>query len=102
MSNCGQSDTEVQWTICFIYLIHINSNKRKCIFCNSTCYGPKRNTEISAIIIQLQDEEKQNELENLNVVLYDNNTLNVRNGEKVMAAGELHVVQGARWQCQDE
>ena len=32
-----------------------DDNKRKCISCNSTCYGPKRNTEISAMIIQLQD-----------------------------------------------
>ena len=64
-----------------------------CILVTRLGYGPKRNTEVSAMIIQLQDVEKQNELENLNVVLFDNNTLNVRNGEKAMVAGELHVVQ---------
>jgi hypothetical protein len=31
---------------------------------------------------QLQDEEKQNALESLNAVLFDSDTLNVRNGEK--------------------
>ena len=45
------------------------------------------------MIIQLQDVEKQNELECLNVVLFDNNTVDVRNGEKAMVAGTLHVVQ---------
>ena len=41
----------------------------------------------------MQDVEKQNELECLNVVLFDNNTVDVRNGEKAMVAGTLHVVQ---------
>ena len=45
------------------------------------------------MIIQLQDEEKQNYLENLDVVLFDNDTVNVCNGEKVMVVGELNVVQ---------
>ena len=90
----GQSDTEVYNPPLFSQPRSFSSNnKRKCVFCNLIGYGPKRNTEVSAMIIQLQDEEKQNELENLNVVLYDTNTLNVRNGEKVMVAGELHVVQ---------
>ncbi|MGC2427696.1 MAG: AAA family ATPase, partial [Nitrososphaeraceae archaeon] len=93
-SSCGQSDTEVYNPPLFSQPRSFSSNnKRKCVFCNLIGYGPKRNTEVSAMIIQLQDEEKQNELENLNVVLYDTNTLNVRNGEKVMVAGELHVVQ---------
>ena len=41
------------------------------------------------MIIQLQDEEKQNELESLNVVLFDDHTVDVRNGEKAMIIGEL-------------
>ena len=94
MLNCSQSDTEVYNPPLFSQPRSFSSNnKRKCVFCNLIGYGPKRNTEVSAMIIQLQDEEKQNELENLNVVLSDTNTLNVRNGEKVMVAGELHVVQ---------
>ena len=91
-SSSGQSDAEIHDPPLFYIPIFL-SNKRKCPSCGLTSYGPKHNTEVSAMIIQLQDEEKQNELENLNVVLYDTNTLNVRNGEKVMVAGELHVVQ---------
>ena len=41
----------------------------------------------------MQDEEKQNALESLNVVLFDKDTLNVRNGEKATVIGDLHVVQ---------
>ena len=93
-SRCGQSDTELYNPPLFAQpRSYSNSNKRKCVSCNSITYGPKRNTEISAMIIQLQDEKKQNELENLNVVLFDSNTLNVRNCEKAMVAGELHVIQ---------
>ena len=93
-SNCGQSDTESHSPLLFSLPNSIsNSNKRKCISCNSASYGLKHHSEVSAMIIQLQDVEKQNELENLNVVLFDNNTFNVRNGEKAMIAGELHVIQ---------
>lgn len=45
------------------------------------------------MIIQLQDEEKQNDLESLSVVLFDKDTVDVRNGEKAMIMGELYVVQ---------
>ena len=45
------------------------------------------------MIIQVQDEKKQNELESLNVVLFDHNTVDVRNGEKAVVIGNLHVVQ---------
>jgi DNA replicative helicase MCM subunit Mcm2 (Cdc46/Mcm family) len=66
---------------------------RKCPSCGQSTYGPSKHQEKSAIIIQMQDEEKQNALESLNVVLFDRDTLNIRNGEKAMALGELHVVQ---------
>lgn len=52
-----------------------------------------RHKEISAITIQLQDDKKHNDLESLNVVLFDNDTLDVRNGYKVLVTGQLHVVQ---------
>jgi DNA replicative helicase MCM subunit Mcm2 (Cdc46/Mcm family) len=45
------------------------------------------------MIIQLQDDKKQNDLESLSVVLFDNDTLDVKNGEKVTVTGNLHVVQ---------
>ena len=93
-SNCGQSDSESHNPPLFSLPSFLsNNNKRKCVSCSSASYGPKHHSEVSAMIIQLQDEEKQNELENLNVVLFDNNTFNVRNGEKAMVAGELHVIQ---------
>jgi DNA replicative helicase MCM subunit Mcm2 (Cdc46/Mcm family) len=66
---------------------------KKCPNCNESTYGPHKHEEKSAIIIQLQDEEKQNALESLNVVLFENDTLNVRNGEKATVTGDLHVVQ---------
>jgi replicative DNA helicase Mcm len=66
---------------------------RKCPSCGGSTYGPSKHQEKSAILIQMQDEEKQNALESLNVVLFDRDTLNIRNGEKAMALGELHVVQ---------
>jgi DNA replicative helicase MCM subunit Mcm2 (Cdc46/Mcm family) len=66
---------------------------RKCPNCNESTYGPHHHEEKSAIIIQLQDEEKQNALESLNVVLFEKDTLNVRNGEKATVTGDLYVVQ---------
>ncbi len=66
---------------------------KKCPSCNESTYGPHGHEEKSAITIQLQDEEKQNALESLNVVLFEKDTLNVRNGEKATVTGDLHVVQ---------
>lgn len=93
-SNCGQSDTERYDPPLFSLPNSLsNSRKQKCISCGAASYSPKHHNEISALIIQLQDVEKQNELECLNVVLFDNNTIDVRNGEKAMVTGTLHVVQ---------
>ncbi len=93
-SNCGQSDTEQYNPPLFSLPNSLsNSRKQKCISCSAASYSPKHHNEISALIIQLQDVEKQNELECLNVVLFDSNTVDVRNGEKAMVAGTLHVVQ---------
>ena len=94
-SNCGQSDI-IQHTPPLFSLPSslFNSNRRRCNSCGeSSCYGPRRNVEISAMIIQIQDEKKQNELESLNVVLFDHDTVDVRNGEKAFVIGNLHVVQ---------
>jgi hypothetical protein len=92
-SNCSQSNTERHIPPLFSLPSSL-SNRRKCYSCGeSSCYGPIRNNEISAMVIQIQDEEKQNELESLNVVLFDHNTVNVRNGEKAFVMGNLHVVQ---------
>jgi DNA replicative helicase MCM subunit Mcm2 (Cdc46/Mcm family) len=66
---------------------------KKCPSCNESTYGPHKYEEKSAIIVQLQDEEKQNALESLNVVLFEKDTLNLRNGEKATVIGDLHVVQ---------
>ena len=83
-SNCGQTDT-IQHTPPLFSLPSslFNGNRKKCNSCaESSCYGPMLNNEISAMIIQIQDEKKQNELESLNVVLFDHDTVDVRNGEK--------------------
>jgi DNA replicative helicase MCM subunit Mcm2 (Cdc46/Mcm family) len=50
-------------------------------------------TKIPAMKIQLQDEQKQNAIEGLDVVLFGTDTINVRTGENCMVFGELHVVQ---------
>jgi replicative DNA helicase Mcm len=93
-SYCGQSQIEQHTPPLFSLPSFLNQSRRRCGFCGELgCYGPRRNKEMSAMTIQLQDEEKQNELESLNVVLFDNNTLNVRNGENAIVTGELHVVQ---------
>ena len=64
-----------------------------CHTCGLSSLGPSKYEEKSAIVIQLQDEEKHNALESLNVVLFDDDTLNVRNGEKATLLGDLYVVQ---------
>jgi replicative DNA helicase Mcm len=65
---------------------------KKCAICDEYTSFSKHK-EISAMIIQLQDDKKQNDLESLSVVLFDNDTLDVKNGEKVTVIGNLHVVQ---------
>ena len=94
-SNCGQSNTERHTPPLFSLPSSLfNNNRRRCSSCGeSACYGPRRHKEISAMMIQIQDEKKQNELESLNVVLFDHNTVDVRNGEKAFVIGNLHVVQ---------
>jgi hypothetical protein len=49
--------------------------------CNSLSFGPKSHKEKAIVRIQLQDEEKQNRMENLTVVLFEDDTLNIRNGD---------------------
>jgi DNA replicative helicase MCM subunit Mcm2 (Cdc46/Mcm family) len=94
-SSCGDSNTVVHNPPLFSLPYHLSlDNARRCNSCGQAAsYGPRNHGNKSAMIIQLQDEEKQNELESLNAVLFDNNTVNVRNGEKAMVIGELHVVQ---------
>jgi DNA replicative helicase MCM subunit Mcm2 (Cdc46/Mcm family) len=94
-SNCGNSDVVTHNPPLFSLSYHLSLGKNKrCNSCDQTdSYGPRRQQNRSAMIIQLQDDEKQNELESLNVVLFDNHTVDVRNGEKAMITGELHVVQ---------
>jgi DNA replicative helicase MCM subunit Mcm2 (Cdc46/Mcm family) len=94
-SSCGQSHIEQHIPPLFSLPNSLSNHcRRRCGSCDeSACYGPRHNKEMSAMTIQLQDEEKQNELESLNVVLFENNTRNVRNGEKAIVAGDLNVVQ---------
>jgi DNA replicative helicase MCM subunit Mcm2 (Cdc46/Mcm family) len=65
----------------------------KCLSCNSQSFGPQSHKQKAVIRIQLQDEEKQNNLENLTVVLFESDTLNIRNGEKVIVEGDVKVIQ---------
>lgn len=94
-SNCGNCDTIEHNPPLFSLPYHLSLGKNtRCNSCDQgTSYGPKRHENRSAMIIQFQDDEKQNELESLNVVLFDNHTVDVRNGEKAMIIGDLHVVQ---------
>jgi DNA replicative helicase MCM subunit Mcm2 (Cdc46/Mcm family) len=68
------------------------TKSKKCVACDEYT-GFSEHKEISAMIIQLQDDKKQNDLESLSVVLFDNDTLDVRNGEQIIVTGSLHVVQ---------
>ena len=46
---------------------------------------------LNATTIELQDIEKFNEIERLSVILFDNDTIDINIGEKVIVNGELHV-----------
>jgi DNA replicative helicase MCM subunit Mcm2 (Cdc46/Mcm family) len=59
-------------------------------------YEVKKHVEFPAMKIQLQDEQKQNALEGLDVVLFGKDTVNVRTGENCMVFGELHVIQQSK------
>ena len=65
----------------------------KCPECESPSFGPKNHKEKAPVRIQLQDESKQNNLENLTVVLFESDTLSIRNGEKVSVVGDVKVIQ---------
>jgi hypothetical protein len=73
---------------------HLGLNKsRKCPSCNELSFGPKSHKEKAVVRIQLQDEEKQNNMENLTVVLFESDTLNIRYGENVTVVGDVKVIQ---------
>jgi DNA replicative helicase MCM subunit Mcm2 (Cdc46/Mcm family) len=76
---------------CFLY--HLTNRVKQCPACESPSFGPRENKQKAVIIIQLQDEQKQNNLENLSVVLFDDDTYNIRNGEKVFVTGHVKVIQ---------
>jgi MCM P-loop domain/MCM OB domain/Bifunctional DNA primase/polymerase, N-terminal len=95
-SSCGDSKVVLHSPPLFSLPSHLSSLYRPthCVGCGErAAYGPREHEHKSAMLVQLQDEERQNELENLSVVLFENDTVNVRNGEKVMVLGDLHVVQ---------
>jgi|GEM_PF-1717052 len=94
-SNCGNSNVVEHSPPLFSLPPQQSIGKnRRCDSCNEAAsYGPRNHEDICAMMIQLQDEEKQNELESLNAVLFDNHTVDVRNGEKAMIMGQLHVIQ---------
>jgi replicative DNA helicase Mcm len=65
----------------------------KCPECKSPSFGPIGHNEKAVVRIQLQDESKQNNLENLTVVLFESDTLGIRNGEKVFVVGDVRIIQ---------
>jgi DNA replicative helicase MCM subunit Mcm2 (Cdc46/Mcm family) len=75
------------------YLSVTAGRLKQCPQCEKHSVAPSSHKEISAMTIQLQDDKKQNDLESLNVVLFDNDTIDVRNGQKVIVRGSLDVVQ---------
>ena len=98
-SNCGVTEGPIEHMPPLFSVpdrLSLNSKPSKCISCGEYTYRPSEHQDKPAIKIQLQDEEKQNQLENLDVILFDDDTLNVRNGERAMIFGDLHIVQQNR------
>jgi DNA replicative helicase MCM subunit Mcm2 (Cdc46/Mcm family) len=91
--NCGNSKPVLHRPPLFSLPSHPSTSNRtrQCDGCGepATCVHENE----SAMLIQLQDEKKQKELENLNVVLLGKDTVDVRNGEKAQVLGDLYVVQ---------
>jgi replicative DNA helicase Mcm len=93
-SNCTYFDSINHNPPLFSLPYHLSLGKPiKCPECGQSSFGPSKHHQKSAITIQMQDEKKQNALESLNIVLFDRDTFNIRNGEKAMACGDLHPVQ---------
>jgi DNA replicative helicase MCM subunit Mcm2 (Cdc46/Mcm family) len=65
----------------------------KCPECEEPSFGPKNHKEKAVVRIFLQDESKQNNLENLTVIVFESDTINIRNGEKVVIVGDVRVIQ---------
>jgi DNA replicative helicase MCM subunit Mcm2 (Cdc46/Mcm family) len=94
-SNCGIYEGPIEHTPP-LFSVPNQLSLSKCISCGERTYGPSEHQDRPAIKIQVQDEEKQNQPENLDVILFDDDTLNVRNGERAMIFGDLHIVQQNR------
>jgi len=62
-------------------------SKPKCQECNENFSVDHRN----AFLIQLQDDEKFNDIDRINCVLLDIDASNIRLGERVYVIGDLHV-----------
>ena len=65
----------------------------KCPECEKPSFGPKNHKEKAVVRIFLQNESKQNNLENLTVIVFESDTVNIRNGEKVVVVGDVRVIQ---------
>jgi DNA replicative helicase MCM subunit Mcm2 (Cdc46/Mcm family) len=91
-ANCGTIIAYIKHTSPLFSIPSHLTKPKKCHNCNEYA-GVSTHKEVSAMIIQLQDDKNQNDLESLSVVLFDNDTIGVRNGEKVIVKGNLHVVQ---------
>lgn len=64
---------------------------KRCSNCNQNTIISSDIKYLNATTIELQDIEKFNEIERLSLILFENDTLDINIGEKVIVNGEIHI-----------
>ena len=77
----------------------LNSKKENCLRCQKeNCVVETDCTYVNAVTVELQDTETFNEIERLHVILFDEDTIDINLGERVVITGQIEIVTESRRQ----
>ena len=77
----------------------LNSKKENCLRCQKeNCVVETDCIHVNAVTVELQDTKTFNEIERLHVILFDEDTIDINLGERVVITGQIEIVTESRRQ----
>ena len=77
----------------------LNVKKENCLICQKeNCVIETACTYVNAVTVELQDTETFNEIERLHVILFEEDTIDINLGERVVITGQIEILTETRHQ----
>ena len=94
-NKCGDSTTRSL----NVPISTLNVKKENCFRCQKeNCVIETDCTYVNAVTVELQDTETFNEIERLHVILFDEDTIDINLGERVVITGQIEILNETRHQ----